>query len=224
MTDPLVCGVMLTADRPAMTARAIQCFHEQTYPNKILLVLDSGREKLNLRSGIQQIYATVENGPTHGELCNLANGMTEGADIIAHFDSDDWSHPERLTEQVKLLQKCRGEGWADCVGFNDMLFWDSTRQQAWQFSHGGRKYSVGASHCYYRLAWEKVKFKPMVRGADTFWLHDVPCYGVTSAQVQGPLMICEIHGGNVSSRIVDGHEQWKRVPEWDNYCIERMRL
>ena len=250
MTEPLVCGIMLTADRPAMTARAIRSFEAQTYPRKILLVLDSGHQKLNLRNGTRLIYATVDArsateilgkntevtshvGPlTHGELCNLANGMTEGADILAHFDSDDWSHPRRLDEQVAELTATRNmyrvsQGRNDpveCVGYNDMLFWDSTSGEAWFYTHPGKHYAVGASHCYWRSAWEREKFKPLLRGADTEWLRRVRCVGSTCSQIQGPMMICEIHGGNVSSRIRDGHEQWKRVPEWDDYCRARMTL
>lgn len=237
MTEPLVCGVLLTADRPAMTARAIRSFEAQTYKNKLLLVLDSGRDKLNLKS-TALIYATVDPGPNHGELCNLANSLAKGADIIAHFDSDDWSHPERLREQVGLLTQERMDPtlaeftgrreWnprqCDCVGYNDVLFWDSVNGEAWFYSHGGARYAVGASMCYWREAWERRPFEPMPTGSDTMWRHKVRVRGETSLQVQGPMMICELHGGNISSKVVERSEQWTRAPHWNDYCRERMEM
>jgi glycosyltransferase involved in cell wall biosynthesis len=217
-----------------MTERAIRSFEAQTYPNKCLLVLDSGHEKLNLHSSVRLIYATTDPGPTVGELRNLAIGMTTGADIIAHFDSDDWSHPERLTEQVSS----HGVRPFECVGYNYMLFWDSTRQQAWFYRHGGARYALGASFCYWRSAWERVKFGHTSKGEDRAWLYKVRAAGVSVMQELGPWidemvrqgkthdlaprMICEIHGGNTSSAITEGHEQWTRVPEFDEYCKTRM--
>src|SRR6185369_11808099 len=120
--QPLVVGVMLTADRHDMTRRAIASFEAQTYERKCLLVLDSGREPLNLPTNIRQIYKHMPGVKlTVGELRNVANAMAGGADIIAHFDSDDWSHPRRLEEQVALLQA----SGADVVGYNEILFWES---------------------------------------------------------------------------------------------------
>ena len=37
-------------------------------------------------------------------------------------------------------------------------------------------------------------------------------------------MIASIHGGNTSSTIQPTHQQFKRTPEWDEYCREKMKL
>lgn len=105
MTRPTVACVMLANGRQEMVNRAVRCFNGQTYDNRYLLTWENRGEK------------------SIGELRNMANtaagcGVNE-ADIICHWDSDDWSHPNRIAEQVALLQS----SGAECVGYNEMLFW-----------------------------------------------------------------------------------------------------
>ncbi len=247
--EPLVVGVMLTADRPEQTARAIRSFEAQSYERKCLLVLDSGRHPLNIQTSLRLIYKrTVLDDSPVGELRNLANAMAAGADIIAHFDSDDWSHPRRLEEQVVLLQA----SGADCVGYNEVLFWDTTwvndpldpglkyslvkhANEAWIYENDALDIAckfnpgyensyppVGASYCYWRAAWERLPFPELAKGEDTHWKRKgARCYGVTSMQDE-PRIICEIHGANTSSSIQYGFPEFRRAPSFDDYCREKM--
>ncbi len=244
---PLVVGVMLTADRPEMTARAIRSFEAQTYERKCLLVLDSGTEGPNLRTSIRLIYKHVLGKYSVGELRNLANAMAAGADIIAHFDSDDWSHPRRLEEQVVLLQA----SGADCVGYNEILFWESSKPvamlprsgafkaeilgEAWIYENDALDISqkfnpgyensyppVGASYCYWRAAWERLPFPEIQKGEDSHWKRKgARCYGLTAMEEE-PRLICEIHGGNTSSKIQHGFSEFRRAPSFDDYCKLKM--
>ena len=45
-------------------------------------------------------------------------------DILIHWDDDDYSHPNRIAEQVALLKS----SGADVVGFSEMLSWRETPQ------------------------------------------------------------------------------------------------
>jgi hypothetical protein len=133
VSDPLVTCVLLTADRPAMTNRSVRCFLSQTYERKALLIFDSGVDGLPPRRGAALVYDEGQSpgesiiytdaqrfrGSSIGALRNAANELCAGTDIIAHWDSDDWSHPYRLAEQVNLLQASQ----ADAVGYHDMLMW-----------------------------------------------------------------------------------------------------
>lgn len=125
MTDPTVCAIMLTRDRPAMAKRAVESFRRQAYANKRLSILDTGRQRLYLSSEAIQLepqitycYGGEWPGKTIGELRNVANGSTD-YDIVCHWDDDDWSHPNRIAEQVALLTS----SGADAVGYSDLLFW-----------------------------------------------------------------------------------------------------
>ena len=57
-------------------------------------------------------------GAPIGTLRNLANERSN-TDILIHWDDDDYSHPNRIAEQVALLQS----SGADVVGYREMLFW-----------------------------------------------------------------------------------------------------
>lgn len=157
MNQPLVCCVCLTADRPAMVKRAVACFEAQTYKRKALLILDTGSvPSLPYSDQRCHVNAPEFRGETIGSLRNRANDLavsyvlsrhrdTDTA-LFAHWDDDDWSHPNRLAEQVALIvcPRCFGRGEStlgplgvqscpdckggaeplDAVGYSDMLFLD----------------------------------------------------------------------------------------------------
>ena len=158
MSQPLVCSVMVTAYRPALAKRAIDCFRAQTYPNKQILILENGDAT---HRPLQTDGVCQENrGRTVGELRNDAIALTlkSHAEIIMHWDDDDWSHPERIAEQVALLQS----SGADAVGYREMLFWRehgapgnqiNGTGEAWIYRQTNPLYALGTSLCYwYSLA------------------------------------------------------------------------
>lgn len=224
------CVMLASCGRWQMQDRARKCFENQTYTNKRL-----------------RIYCEYEWDPisyTVGNHRNAANKKTPEDCIIAHWDDDDWSHPNRLAEQVALLQS----SGAEAVGYHDMVFWDTTplQSQAWLYQHGGDRYALGTSLMYWRKTWDRVKFPDTSKGEDTLWLREVKCKSVSSvdkldvivnvtlhhnppkvwpyAEGHGPRMIAEIHGSNTSSRIHRDSDQFTRIPELDSYCMERMKL
>lgn len=143
MSEPLVCAVMLTRDRPELAKRAVECFRAQTYRSKRLLVWDSGHGE-PVETTLCPDYDAeryIEDNPYEraasgklpfsiGELRNRAlhdNGAVYWVDaqIYVHWDDDDWSHPRRIEEQVALLQS----SGADVVGYREMLFCDERPEQ-----------------------------------------------------------------------------------------------
>jgi hypothetical protein len=235
---------MMVNGRHAMVERAIRSFEAQTYENRRMYFFDTTPENETW----EPYFGTLENPVTHcvlacehrsktvGMLRNEANGYCS-EDIIVHWDSDDYSHPNRIAEQVALLQS----SGKDCVGYRDMLFWDETPGQfcgAWMYQNGNHKFCLGTSLCYWRRVWERHPFPdlpkgPQSAGEDTVWLDGVTRYGyhpVTSMDDDvrpEPRMIASIHGGNTTSFWLnhrDREPMFRRAPEWDEYCRERMKL
>ena len=240
-TKPTVCAVMLTANRPEMARQAVECFRRQTYPNKRLLVYDTGAKALHTLD-IDEGYAPEwyaqrgrplqfeDSVSTIGHLRNQAAlfPMANDADIIIHWDDDDWSHPSRIAEQVALLQL----SGADCVGYNEMLFWralsverekltDAERRafaavehrcapeeatvhtggEAWLYRNPDPRYALGTSLCYWRKAWEAHPFEATSKGEDWRFTSSVKTVGVSTfypTKVGGPRMVARIHAGNTS--------------------------
>jgi glycosyltransferase involved in cell wall biosynthesis len=254
MSEPLVCAVMLTKDRPEMAARAVRSFRAQTYGRASIIALDTGAgDNLDIQVSHMPKWA----GRTIGALRNELNSLCSG-DIICHFDSDDISHPRRIEEQVALLQASGKE----CVGYHDMLFWRDGEQgfkphstgvpipdpsrdrpsEAWLYQNRSPRYALGTSLCYWRSAWEKRPFPDKNRGEDHEWVYGVDCMGVSS--IPGPLgteanaalrwasgtpsypprMIASIHASNGIRVDEKAAHHWSRAAEWDQYCRERMKL
>src|SRR5579862_5978565 len=174
MSEPTVSCIMLTRDRPELAKKAIECFRGQTYDpcKRMLFILDSGDpswfdpaadcENENHLGAPQYADQPI------GALRNIANGCVEAA-ILLHWDSDDWSHPNRIAEQVELLQS----SGADVVGYKEMLFWRTITlkdpaigevqdEEAWLYTGPTAMQTLGTSLCYWRKTWEKKPFNPQL--------------------------------------------------------------
>ncbi len=223
MSAPTVCAVMLANGRPEMAERAKRSFFSQSceFPKSILIFNNNGDKPICT-------------------LRNLANAQTD-ADIIIHWDSDDWSHPNRIAEQAALLQS----SGAECVGYSEMLFWRVAKgpsisdartpyfnrpgaefSEAWLYRASVPNYAIGTSMCYWRETWGRNPFPDRSEGCDDLdWfnrgvkIESVPAVGFVECR-----MIASIHGGNTCSRIDATKREWQRVPEWDAYCREAMKL
>ncbi len=199
----MVAAVMLANGRPDMVRRAVKSFRAQTYERKWLYILDSGSPSLtdSMRFGGGISYSKIlPSNYSIGHLRNTANYNSNISDfggiapddsgqIICHWDSDDWSHPSRISEQVAMLQS----SGAECVGYDEMLFWrDPTPadrgifgrvarragmpeslpdwDEAWIYREGGhhgiKNYAIGTSMCYWRETWQKFPFPDYSPGCD----------------------------------------------------------
>jgi glycosyltransferase involved in cell wall biosynthesis len=245
MKEPLVAAIMLTKDRPAMAARAVRAFRAQTYGNKHLVVFDSGIIPfIDVDVRAQEVLVRCPAGSSIGALRNLACALAQSAEIIVHWDDDDWSHPNRIAEQVAHLQA----SGADVVGYDRLLFWMDLwetwvapdhigrrrRQEAWLYTN--KRAKCGTSFCYWRKTWERRPFPDLPdpargrQGEDWEWANGLEiattsCFPVGKIQEYSPRLIASIHGGNTMpyDGVVEG-ANWERVPNWDTYCEEVMKL
>lgn len=228
-----------------MARRAVECFRAQTYENKRLLVYDTGKEQPDIdglrdnETHFRCFWGTHRGMLSIGTLRNEANGhsddMPHDPDILIHWDDDDWSHQNRITEQVALLEA----SGADAVGYNELLFWRNGAE-AWLYTNRNQYYAVGTSLCYWRKTWECKPFADLPRpeewkGEDKRWIQDLKV--VTDSGMgpaprtyrEPPRLIARIHGGNtmrydIEWQIKQGSQEWRRVPEFDRYCREKMSL
>jgi hypothetical protein len=192
--SPRVVCICLTRDRPRFLDRARRCFEAQTYPNKRLYVINTAFSP----------FADM----TIGALRNIAVHAAEDADVIAHWDDDDWSGPERLTEQVEMLTPD-----VDAVGYRDMLFYDSQRSEAWLY-RGAANFCVGTSLMYWRRTWERKRFADTSEGEDGAFQLGL----VTRSVPAGMRMIAEIHGTNTWGKIYPKTNEFSRSPQFDAEC------
>jgi hypothetical protein len=249
MSDPTVCCLLLTADRQRFTDRAVRCFLQQTNSDAHLLIYDTGvhpyvsgidplldplrNEYRSARGRMTLVYNPSSRGAKIGALRNEAIGMIN-SDIIIHWDSDDWSAPERVSYQLGELL-----GYDSVHGFHNLLFLDTRgpEHRAWEYDYKkflgnrGRVHVIGSSLAYWRDTWKRTPFSESVTYEDPDWCKRVNVCATNGvgAYVARPLLIAEVHGGNISNSysVFDTHQQWvnpewRRAPEWDQYCSERL--
>ncbi len=191
VVNPSVACVILVNGRESMTKRAIASFRAQTYENKRLLLYDTGEnyysgEPLENETYFRCFWNAHRGALSIGQLRNEAIAHTEGADIIVTMDSDDYSAPQRIEEQVRLLEASA----AEAVGYNEALFWDASRcthcavggealkdgagtgwhcvsavlplvpcpSLAYLYSNPRPNYAIGASLAFWRSTWLRRPF------------------------------------------------------------------
>lgn len=101
---------MVTANRKHLASRAVQCFLNQTYENKELVIIDDGDEDyspvLKDVPDNQLTYIKLEKEPDFvlGKLRNVSLNEAQG-DFLIQWDDDDWYHPQRVEIQAGILEQ-----------------------------------------------------------------------------------------------------------------------
>ena len=155
-TLPLVSCIMPTCNRRAFVQQALTYFDRQDYPNKELIIVDDGEDKVaDLVSTHPHVrYIALTNKMSIGSKRNVGCELAKGA-IIAQWDDDDWYAPHRISYQVAPLLA----GKADLTGLETFCFFDLQQWQAWTCTPNlHRRLFVrdvhGGTLVYWRRVWE----------------------------------------------------------------------
>lgn len=236
----------LTADRQQLTDRAVRSFQAQSYENRWLLIFDTGVEPYipGTRDPLIVIVRDLAmRGKRIGALRNEAAQLASRADIIAHWDSDDVSHPERLFLQFEDLLG------NSATGFRNMLFFDSRpgKTNAWEYTYQMHGRVLGSSLMYWWKTWDQHHFdEAKIEGEESWWPSYVfgnsGCFPTNGVSPK-PLLIADYHGANTgnygagsngtpvffdqtpaqhAAQKAAARWEFRRAPEWDEYCREVM--
>jgi glycosyltransferase involved in cell wall biosynthesis len=153
-----------------MARAALDCWLRQDYENKELVILDddddpSFPDGLDL-PGVR--YYSTDKPMTLGAKRNEVNALAHG-EIIAHFDSDDWSAPDRIQDQIDRLEKAK----LPITGYSTLLFWDVLKQQAKRWKCNIPGYVCGTSLMYKKEFWNIHQFKDKQMASDNSFVFPV---------------------------------------------------
>lgn len=212
----LVSAIMPTRGRQKWAAQAVKCFMSQTYPNKELIILDDPTDP-SFPDGLylpRRILRFIAGGTgTIAQKRNSACQLSYG-EIIMHFDSDDWSAPERMADQVKRLE----ESGKQVTGYHSMLF-HVAQDGRWLKYCGDPSYALGTSLCYRRPFWADHPFRdggsgyaPNV-GEDSEFVKVARQAGELVTTDGDTLIYARIHEGNTSIKNISGEQiEYRPVP------------
>lgn len=103
------CLLVTAAGRFDYFRQSCQCYFDQTYPNKELVIVNEGpveyqqqmKEFLGGRDDVKFVY--LKGKYSLGGLRNISIAMSSG-DIFVQWDDDDYNMPERLMVQYNHLK------------------------------------------------------------------------------------------------------------------------
>lgn len=210
---PLVSCILPTKDRAAFIPYAIQSYQSQTYPAKELIIVDNGDDSteamVQLHASVDIRYYRVSGNLTTGEMRNLCAKYAQG-EFICHFDSDDWSAPERVTDQVTRLGL-----FGVLTGYHAMLFYDERDDKCYQWSmpHSPVRYALGTSLCYRRVWWKYHPFHSLRIGEDMRFFQQAlrEANRLVETVPAGPLMVARVHNHQTSRKTLN-RTSYRPVP------------
>jgi glycosyltransferase involved in cell wall biosynthesis len=163
-------------------------------------------------------YFCLPKRITIGAKRNLACSLAHG-EYISTFDSDEWSAPNRITEQMATLQKTGKQ----VAGFHSLLFTDGVN--FWRYTgavFGGHPFDAsapgafGTSLLYRKSWWEKHQFPdgPMnyANYEDRAFVAAAIADGAFVSVPAGEMMVARIHSDNTSPKSISG-ERWKPIQD-----------
>jgi len=163
--------VLPTKNRAAFIPHAIKSYQSQTYPRRELIIVDNGNDgtaRLIPKDDPTIRYWYVPIPQSTGAMRNICATHAEGQ-ILCHFDSDDWSAPDRVADQVHRLG-LRGV----VTGYHSVLFFEGQSHHCyqWQSATYPVTYAAGTSLCYRKAWWQGHPFRPLQIGEDTRFFLD----------------------------------------------------
>jgi glycosyltransferase involved in cell wall biosynthesis len=203
---PLISCVCITRDKPELLKRAIDCFLNQTYPNKQLVVLYEDIDELTKAffkthtydSSVVKLEVSGTPKLTIGKLRNYAISKADG-EFISQWDDDDWYHVKRLENGYRYIQQTGKDG---AILTRWMVF-DCVEQQAYI---SNRRLWEGSVICRKDAMLEK-GYDDLIWGEDTpiiEYLHENKKLALIE---QMPLLYIYIYHGSNSWN----YDHWKEI-------------
>lgn len=155
----LVSAIMPTRGRQSLARKAVECFIRQDYPNRELVIIDDLNDRsfpngtLDLPHSSVPIIYTLDASRSIAEKRNLCCGLAKGG-VVWTLDSDDWSSPERMADQVQRLE----ESGKAVTGYHSLLF--HVEHSHWMKYEGQPNYALGTSLCFLKSFWQQNPFRP----------------------------------------------------------------
>ncbi|HWN43578.1 MAG TPA: glycosyltransferase, partial [Thermoanaerobaculia bacterium] len=195
---PLVSCIMPTRDRRELALQSIQYFLRQDYPERELVIVDDGAEPLPIPDDERIRYIRLPGPVSLGHKRNLAVEQSR-AEIIVHWDDDDWYAADRIRHQIQPLLA----GEADVAGLTAEHFYSLRGGTFWSCTpqlHARMFFADvhGRSIAYARRVWGKqARYPDLSQAEDARFLQAALRQGSRLARRPNPDKFVYVrHGAN----------------------------
>lgn len=195
--------------RPLWAGKAVDAFLAQSYPNKELVILQDEDDpsfgddfKAADNVHICGIFERWSIPKKRNECCRVSDG-----EIIVHWDSDDWSDSNRITEQVQRLE----ESGKAVTGYYGLLFHEEETGKAFKYSYKSC-WALGTSLCYLKSWWQRHPFpESKAIGEDNAFVKEAHLANQLITTDGESMIVARIHQDNTSKKYTHGM-QYRPVP------------
>jgi len=198
--NPLVsCVTPITKDREKYLGWLYRSFLNQTYDNTELLI--GSEDKIEFLPHPRIRFIETPGSISLGAKRNVINTSANG-DFIAHFDSDEYSAPDRIS---KTLSQPPGK----LYGFKNIILWDVESHVAFEYIGKMCKWISGSSMIYERKHWCYNQFQEVSIQEDTKFFLQTSESDVSQG-VNEYTIISAVHESN-TFRYVHGDKKFSDV-------------
>lgn len=201
----LVSCIMPTRGRPDYAPMAVAAFQAQTYEPRQLLILDDADDPSfptapmgDSRIRYLRNRSRLSIPAKRNQCCMVAQG-----EIVATWDDDDWSDPQRLNHQVDLLRSSGKSvtGYSTCLFINEQGHWGRWRNNT------GFVYAIGTSLTYWKSWWEHHRFREeLAIGEDSAFIVEANDYDeVVTAEGRG-MIVGRVHSRCTSPKAFESYD------------------
>jgi glycosyltransferase involved in cell wall biosynthesis len=162
---------MPTYNRRAFVPRALRSFHCQDYPNRELIVVDDGTDRIGdlLPADPRVRYFQMDQRQNVGAKRNVACQQARGQ-FVLHWDDDEWYVPSRIRQQVNALR----HSTARVSGTSVALFYNEHSDRAFRYSFGGAAAGWMGALAYPVAVWKERPFDCVAIAEDVRFISHVP--------------------------------------------------
>ena len=220
---PLISCLMVTANRADIARVAIECFSEQTWPNKELVIIDDGEEDygdmiegFDCADLVRYIKLQPESPRLSlGELRNISIEEARG-EWCVQWDDDEWYHPERLA--IQLGAAVHADVGASALKWTLMHVKDDAEQS---LTFRGDSGIATPGTLMFRKG--DVRYPHLARNEDGIFLRDVKDSNglVVLDEGYSHLFIRVFHGSNTWEKDHFLARLHRRVVDWPSWVWSR---
>lgn len=190
---PLVSCLCLTRNRREWLPQAIECFLQQEYaPRELLIIADKKEDVVGLVPNYPGYIRVFLHPGVVGVKRNVGCQEAKG-EVIAICDDDDYSAPGRLANQIQQL-KTSGKA---VTGYHTMKFTDGKK---WFQYRGASNTVIATSLCFTKEFWRSKHFLEMNCGQDEDFATVAAARKQIAPLPDTDLMYATIHPANTSPR------------------------